>query len=260
MRKISGLIFLSAAVLCCVSCRDKSTVAVKQPVSVGVLSVGEAVNVGLDHYVGEVRASRTVVLSPRHNGKLTSFNISQGDEVAKEQIVAEVESSTVIGAYEMSQATLKQAEDAYARLQKVHGTGSVSDVTMVDIETQLSKARASAASAEQALADCSVLSRRMTDAVTTDAAGDAEFDSAYLTRLNDRMDTIGKALFAQLGDAFVRYHERIVRYRSYAVKNLSRENAERYDLAYGYAAGKYRDVMNNICKNIQHIKIRSVSE
>lgn len=156
MRKISGLIFLSAAVLCCVSCRDNSTVAVKQPVSVGVLSVGEAVNVGLDHYVGEVRASRTVVLSPRHNGKLTSFGISQGDEVAKDQIVAEVESSAVIGAYEMSQATLKQAEDAYARLQKVHGTGSVSDVTMVDIETQLSKARASAVSAEQALADCSV--------------------------------------------------------------------------------------------------------
>lgn len=158
MRKISGLFFLSAVVLCCVSCRDSSTVAVKQPVSVGVLSVGEAVNVCLDHYVGEVRASRTVVLSPRHNGKLTAFSISQGDEVAKEQIVAEVESSTVIGAYEMSQATLKQAEDAYARLQKVHGTGSVSDVTMVDIETQLSKARASAESAQQALADCSIKS------------------------------------------------------------------------------------------------------
>lgn len=158
MRRISGLLFLSVAVLCCVSCRDNSTVAVKQPVSVGVLSVGEAASVGLDHYVGEVRASRTVVLSPRHNGKLTAFSISLGDDVAKEQIVAQVESSAVIGANELAQATLKQAEDAYERLQKVHGTGSVSDVTMVDIETQLSKARASAESAEQALADCSVKS------------------------------------------------------------------------------------------------------
>lgn len=158
MRKFSGLLFLSAAVLCCVSCRDKSTVDVRQPVSVGVLSVGEAVNVGLDHYVGEVRASRTVILSPRHNGRLTAFDLSQGDAVSKDQVVAEIESSTVIGAYEMAQATLKQAEDAYERLQKVHGTGSVSDVTMVDIETQLSKARASAESARQSLEDCSVKS------------------------------------------------------------------------------------------------------
>ncbi len=158
MRKFSGVLFLSVAVLCCVSCRNTSTVTVKQPVSVGVLSVGEAVNMGLDHYVGEVRASRTVVLSPRHNGQLTTFDMSQGDAVVKDQVVAEIESSTVIGAYEMAQATLKQAEDAYERLQKVHGTGSVSDVTMVDIETQLSKARASAESAEQALADCSVKS------------------------------------------------------------------------------------------------------
>ena len=158
MKNFSGLLFMAAAVLCCVSCRDNSTVTVRQPVSVGVLSVGEAVNVGLDHYVGEVRASRTVVLSPRHNGQLTTFDMSQGDAVVKDQMVAEIESSTVIGAYEMAQATLKQAEDAYERLQKVHGTGSVSDVTMVDIETQLSKARASAESAEQALADCSVKS------------------------------------------------------------------------------------------------------
>ena len=158
MRKFSGVLFLSVAVLCCVSCRNTSTVTVKQPVSVGVLSVGEAVNMGLDHYVGEVRASRTVVLSPRHNRQLTTFDMSQGDAVVKDQVVAEIESSTVIGAYEMAQATLKQAEDAYERLQKVHGTGSVSDVTMVDIETQLSKARASAESAEQALADCSVKS------------------------------------------------------------------------------------------------------
>ena len=158
MKNFSGLLFMAAAVLCCVSCRDNSTVTVRQPVSVGVLSVGEAVNVGLDNYIGEVRASRTVVLSPRHNGQLTAFDLSQGDIVTKDQVVAEIESSAVIGAYEMAQATLKQAEDAYERLQKVHGTGSVSDVKMVDIETQLSKARASAESAEQALADCSVKS------------------------------------------------------------------------------------------------------
>ena len=158
MRRLSGLLLLSVAVLNCVSCKDKTTVAARQPVAVGVLSVGEEENVGLDNYVGEVRASRTVVLSPRHNGRLTSFDISQGDMVTSGQVVAEIESSTVIGAYEMAQATLKQAEDAYERLQKVHQTGSVPEVKMVDIETQLSKARSSAASAEQALEDCRIKS------------------------------------------------------------------------------------------------------
>lgn len=111
-----------------------------------------------------------------------------------------------------------------------------------------------------ALADFSLLSGRMAGAVTSDAAGNAEFDSAYLARLNKRMSRIGEELFAQLGDAFVRYHDRIVRYRSYAVKNLSRENAERYNLAYGAAAEKYRNITKNIYKNIQNTKIRSVSE
>ncbi len=160
--------------------------------------------------------------------------------------------------FEIAQPLAEMFHDAADACGKIIGMFNNPDTRAR--ETRLLNFVTTLADISGALADCSVLSRRMTNAVTTDAAGDAEFDSAYLTRLNDRMDTIGKALFAQLGDAFVRYHERIVRYRSYAVKNLSRENAERYNLAYGNAAGKYRDVMKNICKNIQHIKIRSVSE
>lgn len=158
MKGYLKLLFWSVVVLCCVSCRESAATTEKQPVAVGVLSVGEAVGVSLDNYVGEVRASRTVVLSPRHNGKITSLKVLQGDYVAENQMIAEVESATVKGAYEMSVATLAQAEDAYERLQKVYETGSVADVKMVEIKTQLEKARASAESAEQAVDDCKLKS------------------------------------------------------------------------------------------------------
>lgn len=156
MKRYSKLLLWSVVVLCCVSCKEQVSSSERQPVAVGVLSVGEATGVSLDSYIGEVRASRTVVLSPRHTGTVTVLDAVQGDYVAGNQVVAEVESANVKGAYEMSMATLKQAEDAYERLQKVHQTGSVADVKMVEIETQLEKARASAESAKKAMDDCSL--------------------------------------------------------------------------------------------------------
>ena len=112
-----------------------------------------------------------------------------------------------------------------------------------------------------ALKDFSLLNTRMTAAVKSDAAGDVDFDSAYITRLDGRMGNIGRELAAQLCDAYERYHERIIRYRAYAVKNLSPENAGRYRLAYESAFGKYNAIVENICsKNISTSKMRSVSE
>ena len=101
----------------------------------------------------------------------------------------------------------------------------------------------------------------MTEAVTSDAAGDADFDNAYISRLDSRMNNVGRELAAQLYDAYQRYHDRIVRYRSYAVKNLSPENAGRYQQAYDVTVDKYKTVIEKICNNhISTSKTRSLSE
>ena len=70
--------------------------------------------------------------------------------------MAEIESKNVLASYEISHATLRQAEDGYERVKKVHESGTVADVKLVEIETQLAKARAAAKSSELSLEECKI--------------------------------------------------------------------------------------------------------
>ena len=77
-----------------------------------------------------------------------------------------------------------------------------------------------------------------------------EFDGAYVTRVNSRMAVIGEQLFAQLLDTFARKHDKISRYRDYAVKNLSRDNFERYEQAYCSVMERHAGFVEKISKII----------
>ena len=107
-------------------------------------------------YVGTVSAARTVVLSCKYPGTLVSMMVSRGDFVNKGDVLAEVFSQTVNSTYQMAEATLKQAEDGLERSEKVYESGSISEVKMVEIRTQVEKARASADAAGQAVEDCRI--------------------------------------------------------------------------------------------------------
>jgi RND family efflux transporter MFP subunit len=71
-------------------------------------------------------------------------------------VLAEVVSKNVQASYEISHATLRQAEDGYERVKKVHESGTVADVKLVEIETQLAKAKAAAKSSELSLEECRI--------------------------------------------------------------------------------------------------------
>lgn len=77
-----------------------------------------------------------------------------------------------------------------------------------------------------------------------------EFDSDYVKKVDSRMAIVGEQLFAQLLDTFARKHDKISRYRDYAVKNLSRDNFERYDQAYRSVMERYADFVDKISKII----------
>lgn len=107
-------------------------------------------------YVGNVKAGRSVLLSAKHGGTLSSLKVREGERVSAGETIAVIESQSVRSMYDAAHATLSQAEDAYRRVSQVHETGSVADVKMVEIETKLAQARASAASADKALEDCTL--------------------------------------------------------------------------------------------------------
>ena len=141
-----------------VSCADKSNrkVTVKEPINVGVMTVAPMNSQYYNVYVGEINASGSAVISSTHSGTLDAIKVQQGTHVKRGDVLAEVVSKNVLASYEISHATLRQAEDGYERVKKVHESGTVADVKLIEIETQLAKAKAAAKSSEESLEECKV--------------------------------------------------------------------------------------------------------
>ena len=154
MRKL----ILICLVLTAVSCSDngKKKNIVKEPINVGVMTVTPMSAQHYNVYVGEIDASGSAIISTNHSGILESIKVEQGTHVRRGDVLAEVVSKNVRASYEISHATLRQAEDGYERVTKVHKSGTVADVKLVEIETQLAKAKAAAKSSEESLEECKV--------------------------------------------------------------------------------------------------------
>ncbi len=107
-------------------------------------------------YIGTVSPKKSAVLSGKYPGRLVTLAVSQGDLVRKGDVLAVIESQSIRSSQQMAQATLRQAEDGYRRVAQVHESNSVADVKLIEVETQLNKARAAASAADKAMDDCTV--------------------------------------------------------------------------------------------------------
>ena len=126
------------------------------PVEVRTMVMEKIPDVRVRTYVGQAAASQSVVIHSPYPGTLEKVHVKTGDPVRKGETVAEISSETVRSAYDMAMATLRQAEDAYVRVHKVHEAGGVPDIRMKEVETSLAKARAEASAAGNALESCKV--------------------------------------------------------------------------------------------------------
>lgn len=127
-----------------------------EPVPVRVVRTEAVENVSTTSYVGRAEPSKNTVVTVPYPGTVEAVYAVKGRQVRKGQVLATVNSEAVRSAYEIARASLNQAEDGYARLEKVYKTGSVTELKMVEVRTQLEKARAAEKSARQALEDCNV--------------------------------------------------------------------------------------------------------
>jgi RND family efflux transporter MFP subunit len=154
MKKLMLLSLVAIAISC--SENGNKQVIEKEPVNVGVITVTPMSSQYYNVYVGEINASGSAVISANHSGILDGISVVQGTRVNRGDVLAEITSKNVLASYEISHATLRQAEDGYERIKKVHESGTVADVKLVEIETQLAKARAAAKSAEESLEECRI--------------------------------------------------------------------------------------------------------
>lgn len=159
MIKTTYPLILSVGIVCSImsGCAGKQhRDSNSEPVPVRTITLQEETGFTGRTYVGSVTASRTAVLSCSYPGTLKRLDAKVGDMLQQGDTVAVIESQSVLSTKEMADATLAQAEDGYRRLSQVYDSGSVAEVKMIEIQTQLSKARASAQAAREALDKCTV--------------------------------------------------------------------------------------------------------
>jgi membrane fusion protein, multidrug efflux system len=109
-------------------------------------------------YSGTIEESETTPLSFSGIGTVARVLVSEGDYVKKRQLLAVLNDETYKNAYEMSSATLKQAEDAYKRLLPMYKNGNLPEIKLVEVETGLQQAKSATAIAQKSLNDCKLYS------------------------------------------------------------------------------------------------------
>jgi RND family efflux transporter MFP subunit len=105
-------------------------------------------------YSGRIEPSESIPLSFSAMGTVSAVFVVEGDMVRKGQLLAALNEESAKNGYEMSLATLKQAEDAFQRLSPMYKNGNLPEIKMIECETNLHKARSAAAIAKKNLDDC----------------------------------------------------------------------------------------------------------
>ena len=141
-------------VLCC-SCsgngpdRYKTAARSQGEIKVRTITVSKSTDMRTRSYVGQAKASRSVTLKAPYSGTLQLLEAGVGEHVYEGDILAHVHSEGVKSAHDMTQASLNQAEDGYSRITKAKGT--VPQIKLKEVETDLAKARAAESAAQDAL-------------------------------------------------------------------------------------------------------------
>ncbi len=153
-----------------VSCGKAGGADDEQAVMVNISQVGQSANDEGTFYSGSIEALTNSSLSFGSMGTIASISVKEGMMVGKRQVLATLDGKTqqnmlltARSAEDLSQETLSQAEDAYARMKMLHDAGSISEMQWVDVETKLAQAQSSvrAAQAQVAIAEKGVADTRL---------------------------------------------------------------------------------------------------
>ena len=119
--------------VCCLPlllcCKGKTTdTGWSDSIAVDVLVVADENSQSRRDYIGDVGSEVELELGFPLGGTLTKVAVHNGQKVSKGQVLAEIDATTSKSFHNTALATLRQAEDAYNRLKKVHEEGGITDV------------------------------------------------------------------------------------------------------------------------------------
>jgi RND family efflux transporter MFP subunit len=108
-------------------------------------------------YSGTIEAAQVIPLSFRTVGTVEKIFVDVGDAVHKGQVLATLDNTELRNIYDATQASYRQAEDAYNRLKQVYDQGSLPEIKWVEMQTNLEQARSSFELAKNNLEKCNLV-------------------------------------------------------------------------------------------------------
>jgi membrane fusion protein (multidrug efflux system) len=154
--KVTGYVFsLALAGSVCLGAECSGTKEVGEPpVKVQVEEVKGTTGGESFAYSGTIEAEETMPLGFSVTGTVARVLVAEGDFVRKGQVLVELNDATLRNTFEMAQAALQRADDAYRRLKPMYDKKSLAEIKFVEAETNLQQAKAAAANAAKDLDEC----------------------------------------------------------------------------------------------------------
>jgi RND family efflux transporter MFP subunit len=153
MNKVIYVCLLASLTLAGCSSKPKAE-ATGKVIPVKTLRIAPSAVTGETNYIGTIEESFALSLSFSGMGTVEQILVSEGQKVNKGQLLATLNPATAQNAVDAAKASLRQAQDAYDRLSKLHNSGSLPDIKFVEVETGLQQAKSMLAMAEKNLGDC----------------------------------------------------------------------------------------------------------
>lgn len=145
---------LTAVMLSACNAENNKGQAADEAVRVEVTQVKAATADHTSRYSGTVEEENGSLLSFAVGGTVSRVLVDEGDRVGKGQLIATLDAEQLTHNHASAQAALAQAEDAYKRMEQLHGKGSLPEIKWVEAQTALQRARASEQMARKQLDDC----------------------------------------------------------------------------------------------------------
>ena len=124
------------------------------PVRVKVMAAPSGVSAMEKQYSGTVEEENRTPLSFATAGTVQALHFHVGQQVAKGQLLATLEPTSMQNTYNAARATLEQAQDAYRRMKELHDKGSLPDIKWVEVQSKLEQAVSMEQIASKNLKDC----------------------------------------------------------------------------------------------------------
>ena len=143
---------LTVLMIC--SCSEKKGNRVKAPTRVKTEIASTAAAANQQQYVGIVEEREATAVSFTSMGTVKRVLVSEGQAVARGQLIAEMDDTQARNLLRGAEATMAQANDALERYGMLHEAGSLPEVQWVEIQSKVAQAKSQLEVAKKNLADC----------------------------------------------------------------------------------------------------------